>query len=860
MLRFLKLFVSKSKTRQLEDEKERFAARHYRFKLFLNAWNQLQEAMANMEAYLYESRPYSMQALQALCTNLSTQGMQCLRRLSELSEKANADLEQSFERIQHAISESLKEEFAPLHGPLCLPLGHEELTPELCDPAMIRLAYLKAAFISDCVPPGYVFTAAACQMSLLHGGLQEELNRRIQAAGGMKPAHLYELCSTLRDCILQTSLPAAVEDTLLHTVHHLREHTLLPRQRLLWRGRVWPSGTGEDMGGMSLWGPVLPLEGSTDETIINAFKTVLAKKYDPEAVIYRFNRGLPDVGTNMCVGCFAVGRPQVGGVCYSRNPFNIPDTDVYLYAGDSLPETVEHGGTAVDVYHVARGGSHTIKLHCPGVEHNAAQALLTESQSYAVASHAEDAERLFNAPQEIEWFFEPDGTLRIVHVRPLRRLTAQSDVNVLDLNAKAVTPPLIWGGNTGCPGVACGSAYKVRSKEDARNFPENGILIAEFDSVEWCSLLDRAAGILCARGTAAGRLAGMCREFAIPALFGLPNVMEAVEQGKEITICAESGSVYSGSVEELLRMAHARPNLINTSPLHELLKKVAQHVLPLTLLPDTLEFKAANCVTFHDIGRYCSERATDAMFRFGSHKDHSLNRVKQLMAEVAKQFWVINLDDAFPAEVKGPYIPLEDIACEGMKALWRGMNAKAWEGPPPMDGKGLLSVFFESTANPHIDPASQSSFFTEKNYFLVSRRYCSLHSRFGFHFVAVEIVAGERKRENHVVFILRGGAADLARRVRRVEFVGNILQEFGFSVSIRNDSLRARAENFSLPRTLRIARLTGYLVIHTRQLDMIMADAAQTQQRREQMLQDCHALFAQDVSRKVPKPVENSWE
>ena len=856
MLRFLKQLVGKDKPRQSEGEKELFAARYYRFKLFLNAWNQLQEAMANMEAYLYESRPYSMQALQAMCTNLSTQGLQCLRRLSELSEKANSELERSFAHIQSAISELLQEELAPLHGTLCLPLGHEQLTPELCDPAMIRLAFLQTAFTSDCVPPGYVFTAAACQMSLLHEGLQEELNRRIQAAGGMKPAHLYELCATLRGCILQAPLPAAVEDALLITIHHLRENTLLPRQRLLWRGRVWPRGTG-DMGGMSLWGPVLPLEGATDEAIINAFKTVLSKKYDPEAVIYRFNRGLPDVGTNMCVGCFAVGRPQVGGVCYSRNPFNLPDTDVYLYAGDSLPETVERGGTSVDMYHVTRGGSYAIKLHCPGMERGAVQALLTESQICAVTSHVEDAELLFNAPQEVEWFFEPDGTLRIVHVRPLRRLTAQSGADALDLTKKVV-PPLIWGGNTGSPGVVCGSAYTVRNREDARHFPEKGILITEFDSVEWCSLLDRAAGVLCARGTAASRLAGICRELAIPALFGLDNIMEAVERGQEITVCAESGSVYPGRVEALLRMANAPPNFISTSPLHELLKKVAQHVLPLTLVPDTPEFKAANCVTFHDIGRYCAERAVDAMFRFGSHKNHSLNRVKQLMAEVAKQFWVINLDDAFPEEVKGPYIPLEHIECEAMKALWQGMNAKAWEGPPPMDSKGFLSVLYESTANPHIDPASQSTFFTEKNYFLVSRQYCGLHSRFGFHFVAVEIVAGERKRENHVVFILRGGAADLARRVRRVEFVGSILQEFGFSVSIRNDSLRARAENVSLPRALRIARVAGYLVIHTRQLDMIMADTAQTQQRREHMLQECRTLFALDASRRNFEPAQNS--
>ncbi len=841
MLRFITRFFQSKDAARREGEKERFAARYYRFKLFLNAWNQLQEAMAGMEAYLYESRPYSMQAIQAVCTNLSAQGLQCLRRLAELSEKTNPDLEQSFERVQSAISALLQGELAPLRGPLLLPLGHADLTPELCDPAMIRLGVLKDACTSGCVPPGCIITAAGCQMSLLHEGLQEELNRRIQAAGGMRPSNLYALCASLRDCIEQAPLPPEVEKAVLEAVHHLRESTNLPRQRLLLRGRVWPSGTG-DSGGMSLWGPVLPLEGVTDEAVLRAFRRVLAKKYDPEAVIYRFNRGLPDVGTNICVGCFAVGRPQVGGVAYSRNPFDLPDTDVYLYAGDYLPETVELGGSTVDIFHVGRGGTDSVRLHCPGMaKDRGGSPLLTSGQAFDVASHTEDVERLFGAPQEVEWFFEPDGTLRIVHIRPLRRLAARPDIDTMDLRVKAPAP-LIWGGNTGSPGIVCGPAHLVRDTEDASKFPENGILVTEFDNAEWCALLDRASAVLCARGAAAGRLAGMCRELGIPALFGLTGITKILEEGREITVCAEAGAIYPGRVENLLELAKPAPNLIQGSPLHELLKNVAKHVLPLTLVPDTPEFTAANCATFHDIGRYCAERAVDAMFRFGSHKEHSVHRVKQLMAEVAKQFWVINLDDAFPENVRGPYIPLEDIDCRAMRALWQGMNAKVWEGPPPMDGKGFLSVLFESTTNPHIDPASQSSFFTEKNYFLVSRQYCGLHSRFGFHFVAVEIVAGERKRENHIVFVLRGGAADLARRVRRVEFAGEILREFGFSVSLRSDSLRARAENLSLPKILRLARVAGYLAIHTRQLDMIMNDPAQTEQRRARMLADCRAL------------------
>ena len=37
--------------------------------------------------------------------------------------------------------------------------------------------------------------------------------------------------------------------------------------------------------------------------------------------------------------------------------------------------------------------------------------------------------------------------------------------------------------------------------------------------------------------------------------------------------------------------------------------------------------------------------------------------------------------------------------------------------------------------------------------------------------------------------------------------------------------------------------VAGYMTIHTRQLDMIMQDAAQVAARREEMLEHCRRLF-----------------
>ena len=130
---------------------------------------------------------------------------------------------------------------------------------------------------------------------------------------------------------------------------------------------------------------------------------------------------------------------------------------------------------------------------------------------------------------------------------------------------------------------------------------------------------------------------------------------------------------------------------------------------------DSPEFKAVNCQTYHDIARYCHERAVSAMFSLGAEKKYAPQRVKQLRDKVVKQFWVVNLSDGFVRTPNGPVIDVEDIASLPMQALWQGMNAHPWQGPPPVDGKGFLSVLFEATANPNLDPAAQTAYFSEKN-------------------------------------------------------------------------------------------------------------------------------------------------
>ena len=590
---------------------------------------------------------------------------------------------------------------------------------------------------------------------------------------------------------------------------------------------------------------------------MDAYREVVASKYTLQAMHYRLAQGLRDDDVAMCVGCLAMVEARAGGVAYSADPRDQADRRMQVNAAVGLPKAVVDGRFASDRFVLERGPPIRVaERHIAdkteafvvdpmeGVSRTAVDRELALSASLAdreledLGSAVIRLEEHFGGPQDVEFAVTGAGRLVIVQCRPLRQVenvTAAADSDSADGS-------LISGGVCASPGVGCGPAAWVRRDGDVLGFRDGAVMVLADPLPHWAALIGKAAAVVAEHGGIAGHLATVAREFGVPALFGIGDLSAVVHEGDELTVDADHRAVYGGRVERLLERPARAPRSIAGSPVHRLLGDVLADIAPLNLIdPDSPSFRADTCRTLHDITRFCHEQAVREMFSFGREHRFPKRAAKQLHYNVPMQWWVLDLDDGFRNEVEGKYVTFDDISCAPMLALWEGMTAVPWEGPPAMSGRGFASVLFEATANPELATPFKRQY-ANRNYFMISQTFMNLQSRFGFHLCQVEALVSERRQENYASFNFKGGAASAERRIARVVFLGELLEEQGFRVRLTEDTAAARLSGLGEDAMKDRLRVVGYLLMHTRQLDVVMGDPAAVEHYRAKICSDLQAV------------------
>jgi len=827
-----------------------FQTRYHALRLLLAANTKALELMATMEGAANGADLYGMAFVRSHCTALGVSVFQMVRHLDTLAPEKYAQLFDRLHDIQQQIDEVLATDRQPSQAPLVVPL--DEVDCQSVDFVGAKMANLGevATVVGMAVPDGFVISSSAFELLIADNELQTEIDRVMLAQKPERFDELFALSSRLQQLIMSAEIPqelaAAIDAACVHLVEATGASTFALRS----------SALGEDSVGASFAGQYQSLLNVRREHLLESYLEVVASKYTPQAMVYRYRRGLRDDDVAMSVGCLQMVNARSGGVAYTGNPGDDSDCNVYISSAWGLGKAIVDGRFASDLFVVAREAPRRVIDRTVGIKitqfvidpvegvqrgevpiENREEPSLSDDEALTIADHALRLEEHFGTPVDVEWATTNTGEVVILQCRPLLQ-SVSSDPHSAPADAPEA---LIRGGVTASPGTGAGPVHWVRQDSQALSFPEGAVLALEQPLPRWAALLGRVAAVVAEEGGVAGHLATVSRELGVPALLGV-GLLAALEEGAEVTVDAGGRVVYPGRIKSLLVDPVEPRRPMEGSPVHEALREVLQHIAPLNLIdPDSIDFRPTNCQTLHDITRFCHEQAVREVFAFGTDNPFPEYASKQLYHNVPMQWWVLDLEDGFKEPVTGRYVRLDEIACGPMLALWDGMVAVPWDGPPAVSGRGFASILFEATTNPALASPFKKPY-ADRNYFIISKHFVNLQSRFGFHFTNVEALAGPRPEENYLSFSFKGGAADLERRAARARFIGDLLADLSFDVKVTEDVVTARRTGLDAADVEQSLRVVGYLLMHTRQLDMVMNQPAAVEHYRSKMRADIEGL------------------
>jgi pyruvate, water dikinase len=799
--------------------------RYWNFKQLLDLNRRSLEIVAGMEHQLKAGQGYGMSYIRSRATSLSVCVYQIIEKLEGLAPPGRyAGLHQAFAEVRERITKELESHGEHRAGPLVVDL--EDVGSDDADWAGSKMAVLGeiANRLRLPVPDGFVLSSAAYQSFIGRNRLQERINQQLQSAPMDDLELLYEVSRDIQELIISADLPDELRRSLDQFLEDMeRRHG----QEVLLSMRS--SALGEDGLHLSYAGQYRTELNVTLGEAPEAYKRVLAGKYSARAIAYRHSHGVRDEDILMSVGCMRMIEAETSGVVYSRDPSNPRADRVFINAAPGLGSQVVDGVVSPQSYLLGREkGSWTI-LRTDDDGPSAAFPLNTPELKPARAAELAELSRVleeyFGTVQDVEWTMDRHQGIVILQSRPLRIIGPRPKVPERVVQVSGLPEPLLVAGVCASTGIACGPARLVTSREDALLVQPGDVLVVENALPQWAVLLEKVAAVVADHGGIASHLATVAREFGIPALFNTLGATRTIPSGGLVTVDADGGRIYDDRVDPLLdTVAAVKPRLMMNSPIHASLERVLRSITPLNLVsPEDPGFAPDHCRTYHDIIRFCHEKAVVEMFALGQDSGFQAQAGKQLKTDIPMQWWIVDLGEGVAEGVPQPVVLLSELLSRPFLAVWEGIVAVPWQGPPSPNLGGFFSAMANSTMNTDLE-VCMPSVMQQKNCAFVSRHFCSLNCRFGYHFSVIQAFVGERSRENYIRFSFQGGATDRSRKAGRLELIRKVLEEAGFQLDIKEDTLTARIEGYDAEHLLKRLKALGYLIVHTRQIDMIMND------------------------------------
>jgi pyruvate, water dikinase len=688
------------------------------------------------------------------------------------------------------------------------------------------------------IPAGFVITTNAFFYFIEYNDLRKLIDEKLAGLDIHSISSLDHTSDELVALILNSRIPPDIENAVLNaskTCQWTRSRDI----RIAMRS----SAVCEDEQA-SFAGQYLTVLNAGEHNILNAYKKVIASKYSPGALYYRINYGLSDIETPMAVLALEMVDATASGVIYTQNIDEPTSNYLTIHSIWGLGELLVSGEVSPDIITVTKEETPAIVMEKTGVKHK--QMTLAQNRStdvipvhdnkkqissidrhsvLSLAKWGTALESFYGGPQDIEWCKDIAGRLFILQTRPLKlkeEHTPQEGCTFDNIK----NPVLVSGGETASAGAGSGRVFKIDRKSDLENLPKGAILVAQNASPYYVTVMDKLTAVVTDTGSSAGHFASVAREFGVPTLVNTDVATANLSSGQEVTVHADGKIVYDGIVSSLIESACAQKDLFSNSPFMRKLRYVISFVSPLKLVdPASKFFTPEACRSLHDIIRFSHEKAIQEMFFMSDRKGGRKKGAKKLISKIPMLFYVLDVGGGVDYKrTSEKEVSMDAIISTPMKAVFSGLSHPDihWSEFTHFDWEEYDKIVMSGG----IISAESARF---GSYAVLSSDYLNLNLRFGYHFVILDTICGNKADENHILFRFSGGGGDSYGKSLRAGFIGGVLEQLGFMVDIKGDLVDGQFKAGNQEEILEKLDMVGRLLGATRLMDMYLKDATRVQ-------------------------------
>ncbi|MEJ2092296.1 MAG: PEP/pyruvate-binding domain-containing protein [Syntrophobacterales bacterium] len=446
----------------------------------------------------------------------------------------------------------------------------------------------------------------------------------------------------------------------------------------------------------------------------------------------------------------------------------------------------------------------------PGLQE---QPCLQEEEALKIAEYHRLLKTYYPDLQEVKWGLGPQREVLIL------RSLAPAGPSFQDTSGgQPVQQRVLFAhGLAIYPGLAAGPAFPVDADHlpDTKDVPEGVVLLANKPALSLAPLLDKAAALVVETGEPHNHLAFLARDRRVPTIFAIGEDTSHVPEGMNITVDTRHLQVSVGPPE-----IPARENEAGSGPpslAAKLLARLSPWLFPLKAAESGQAITPGTCQSIHDLLYYASVARRQEMFCLSLHGEVGKKDAVNLVTGRLVPILVIDAGGGLSAE--SPTVTYEEVASFPFRAFLEGMMSIPWPKARPLDVKGFISVIGVTSTTPRAEDQLRKVSFA-----LLSENYMNFSLCLGYHASTIEAYVGHNVDHNYIRFHYQGGAASIERRLRRLQLIGEILVQLGFSVSVQGDLLDALLAGDPAPRLLQNLKILGRLEVYTKQMDMVMSD------------------------------------